>query len=74
MRNFFDCIRTRKDPICDVEIGHRSISVAHLGVISVRLGRKIAWDPAKEEIVGDAEAATWVGRPMRKPYDWGFIA
>jgi hypothetical protein len=73
MGDFFDCIRSRKDPICDVEIGHRSISVAHLGVISVRLGRKIQWDPVKEEIVGDADAAKWVGRPMRKPYDWSFV-
>ena len=74
MGNFFDCIRSRKDPICKVEIGHRSISVAHLGVLSVRLGRPIKWDPVKEEIVGDAEAARWLGRPMRKPYDWSFIA
>lgn len=74
MGNFFECIRSRKDPICDVEIGHRSISVAHLGVISVRLGRKIQWNPEKEEIVGDSDAARWLSRPMRKPYDWGFIA
>src|ERR1044071_7855007 len=37
MGNFFESVRSRKDPICDVEIGHRSISVAHLGVISVRM-------------------------------------
>jgi len=74
MGNFFDCVRSRKEPICDVEIGHRSISIAHLGVISMRLGRKIRWDPAKESILGDAEASTWLGRPMRKPYDWSFIA
>ncbi len=74
MGNFFECVRTRKDPICDVEIGHRSISIAHLGVISVRLGRKIQWDPDAEQIVGDPEANEWLGRPMRKPYDWSFIA
>ncbi len=74
MGNFFECIRSRKDPICRVEIGHRSITVAHLGVISVRLGRPIRWDPVKEEIVGDAEAARWMARPMRKPYDYEFIA
>ena len=73
MANFFECIRSRKDPICRVEIGHRSISIAHLGVISIRLGRPVKWDPAKEAIVGDAEAAKWVGREMRKPYDWSFI-
>jgi hypothetical protein len=74
MGNFFECLRSRKDPICRVEIGHRSISVAHLGAISVRLGRAIQWDPVKEEIVGDADAARWLSRPMRKPYDWDFIA
>lgn len=74
MGNFFECVRSRKEPICDVEIGHRSISVAHLGVISVRLGRKIQWNPATEEIVGDADAAKWLGRPMRKPYDWSFVS
>ncbi|MCC7376457.1 MAG: Gfo/Idh/MocA family oxidoreductase [Verrucomicrobiales bacterium] len=74
MGNFFECIRSRKDPICDVEIGHRSISVAHLGVISIRLGRKIRWNPKREEIVGDKEASQWLKRPMRAPYDWSFIA
>lgn len=74
MGNFFDCVRSRKEPICDVEIGHRSISVAHLGVISVRLGRKIRWDPDTETIIGDADASRWLARPMRKPYDWSFIA
>ncbi len=73
MGNFFDCVRSRKDPICPVEVGHRSISIAHLGVISIRLGRKLRWDPERERIVGDREAAKWLGRPMRKPYDWTFI-
>jgi hypothetical protein len=73
MSNFFNCIRTRKDPICSVEIGHRSISVAHLGVISVRLGRPIKWNPEKQEILGDKEAASMLSRPQRKPYDYGFI-
>jgi predicted dehydrogenase len=74
MGNFFECVRSRKDPICPVEIGHRSISVAHLGVISVRLGRPLKWDPDKEEFVGDKEANQWLSRPMRKPYDYSFIA
>jgi len=75
MPNFFDCIRTRKPPICEAEIGHRSISVAHLGVISVRLGLPLRWDPDKEEFVGDhaAEGNQWLAREMRKPYDYSFI-
>lgn len=74
MANFFECIRSRKDPICDVEIGHRSISVAHLGVLSVRLNRPLKWDPEKEKFVDDYEANTWVAREMRKPFDYSFIA
>ena len=46
----------RKRPICDVEIGHRSVTVCHLGNIAYWLGRPIKWDPAKEEIIGDEEA------------------
>jgi len=74
MANFFECVRTRKTPICEAEIGHRSISVAHLGVISVRLGRPLKWNPDQEEFVGDKEANQWLSRPMRKPYDYSFIS
>jgi predicted dehydrogenase len=70
MRNFFDCVRSRQQPICDVEIGHRSVSVCHLGVIGLRLGRKLQWDPAKEQFVGDAEAHRWLVREMRKPWTY----
>ncbi|HRZ54796.1 MAG TPA: gfo/Idh/MocA family oxidoreductase, partial [Candidatus Paceibacterota bacterium] len=73
MGNFFECVRSRKDPICDVEIGHRSISIAHLGVISVRMKRPLRWDPAREQFVDDAEADRWLSRPMRAPYDMSFI-
>ncbi len=70
MGNFFDCVRSRKDPICAVEIGHRSATVCHLGAISLRLGRKIKWDPDQQEIVGDEEAAKWVARSMRAPWSY----
>jgi predicted dehydrogenase len=70
-KNFLECIKSRELPICDVEIGHRSATVCHLGNIVARLGRGIQWDPEKEEIVGDAEAATWVQRPYRAPWTLG---
>ena len=73
MENFFDCIRSRQPPVCDAEIGHRSASVCHLGVIALRLGRKLQWDPAKEAFVGDAEADTWISREMRKGYGYEFL-
>ena len=67
-QNWLDCIKTRKPPIADVEIGHRSATVCHLGNIAIRTNKKITWDPAKEEIVGDAELAKWVGKPYRAPW------
>lgn len=73
MGNFFDCVRWRKQPICDVEIGHRSASVCHLGVISIRLGRGLKWDPAKEQFVGDKEANKYLAREMRKPWTYDMV-
>ncbi len=76
MGNFFDSVRSRKDPICDVEIGHRSISVAHLGVISIRMNQALKWNPDQEIFAGAnaAEANKWLAREQRKPYDYSFIA
>jgi predicted dehydrogenase len=73
MGNFVDCVRTRKPTICPAEVGHRSASMCHLGVTSIRLGRKLQWDPVKEEYLGDAEANSFVSRPMRKPYDYTMV-
>jgi predicted dehydrogenase len=67
-QNFLDCIRTRKRPIADVEIGHRTATVCHLSAIAERLNRTVQWDPAKEQIIGDAEASKWLDRPRRAPY------
>lgn len=74
--NLFECMRTRKDPICAVEIGHRSASVCHLGAIALRTGKVLQWDPEKEIFTGDhaAEANTYVAREMRKPYDYSFVS
>ncbi|KAB2640207.1 MAG: Gfo/Idh/MocA family oxidoreductase [Verrucomicrobia bacterium] len=76
MGNFFECMKSRKDPICAVEIGHRSASVCHLGAISLRTGKKLQWDPDKEVFIGDnaAEANSFASREMRKPYDYSFVS
>jgi predicted dehydrogenase len=66
--NWLDCIASRKRPICDVEIGHRSVSICHIGNISLRLGRPLQWDPAGEVFVGDDEANRMLSRPMRAPW------
>jgi predicted dehydrogenase len=67
-QNWLDCIKSRKDPICNVEVGHRSATVCHLGSIAIRTGKKVTWDPVKEKIVGDAELAKWATRPYRAPW------
>ncbi|HXA80248.1 MAG TPA: Gfo/Idh/MocA family oxidoreductase [Opitutaceae bacterium] len=76
MGNFFNCVRSRKDPIAKVENGHRSAVVGHLIVIALRQGRKFQWDAEKELFVGEGaeEGNAHVAREMRKPYDYGFIA
>ena len=69
MRNFLDCVKSRKRTIADVEDGHWTALACHLANISLRVGRKLKWDPLKEEIVGDAQAAAMMRRPYRKPWD-----
>jgi len=74
MRNFFDAVRARKDPICPVEGGHRSATVGHLIVIALRTGRTLRWNPEKEKFVGEGDKAAnaHMARQMRKPYDYSF--
>jgi len=66
--DFLHCVRTRGRTITPVEIGHRSVTIAHLGNIAMRTGRKIKWDPEREQIVGDSGAARMLERPMRAPW------
>jgi predicted dehydrogenase len=69
VRDFLDCIRSRKQPVSDLESGHRTVTACHLANLSLRLGRKLRWDSVRETIVGDAEAAGWLVRPYRAPWD-----
>lgn len=69
MQNWLDCIRTRKRPVADVEIGHRSISVCHLANIARRVGRSLKWDPVAEQFQGDDEANKMVARPRRRGFE-----
>lgn len=71
MGNFFECLKTRKQPISDVFSHHRSVSACHLANISMRLGRKLSWDAANERFVGDAEADGMLRREPRKGYEFG---
>ncbi len=67
-RNFLDCVKSRKPCYAPAETGHRTISIAHIGNIAMRLGRKLKWDPLNERFIGDAEANTMLDRPRRDPW------
>ncbi len=67
-RNFLDCIKSRKPCYAPAEIGHRTITIAHIGHISMLLGRKLRWDPERERFIDDPAANWMLSRPMRKPW------
>jgi predicted dehydrogenase len=69
MGDFFDCVVSRKNPVSNVECQHRSVSTCHLGNIALKLGRKLNWDPDKEEFVNDPEANGLLSRPQRAGYE-----
>lgn len=66
--NWFDCIRTRRQPSSHAEIGHRSASLGHLTAIAYKLGRSLQWDPATETFRGDDEANRLRSRAYREPW------
>jgi len=69
IRNFLDCIKSRRDPIADLESGHRVATACHLANISLRTGHKVMWDSESEQILGDARASEMLAVPYRKPWD-----
>ena len=76
MRNFFDCVHSRQDPVAPVEAGHRSASIGHLIVIALRSGLKLEWNPDAETFAGAnaAEANAYLARQMRPPFDYSFVS
>jgi predicted dehydrogenase len=69
IENWFDCIKSRAKPNADVEIGHRTVTVGHLINIAREVGRKLRWDPVKEQILDDPEANALLDRPRRKGWE-----
>jgi predicted dehydrogenase len=67
-RNFIDCVKSRKETVCPVEMGIRCDTIAHMVNVAAQTGRTIKWDPNAEQIVGDAEAAKMTTRPYRKKW------
>jgi predicted dehydrogenase len=69
IENWLQCIKSRKLPAADVEIGHRSATVCHLVNIARYAGRKLRWDPVKEIFPDDAEANQYLDRERRKGFE-----
>ena len=67
-RNFLNAVLTRTDPASTIDSAVQSDFMSHLGDIAIRTGRKIAWDPDRETIVGDDEARRMMSRAMRPPW------
>ncbi len=67
--DWLECIKTRRRPVADVEIGHRSVTVCHLANIARQVGRTLKWNPVKETFLGDAIAEMHLDRPRRKGYE-----
>lgn len=76
MANFFECVQTREKPRCHAEIGHRSASMCHLGVIALQTNRRLRWDGEAERFVGAnaRRANAFLSRELRAPFDESFIA
>jgi predicted dehydrogenase len=68
--DFLHAIDTKTKPACDIEIGHRASVLPMLGMLSMKLGRSIEWDGAKEQIIGDDAANALLSRPYRGPWEY----
>jgi hypothetical protein len=64
-RDFIDCVKSRKETLCPVEMAIRCDTICHLTNVAAQTGRVIKWDPAKEQIIGDAQASRMLTRPYR---------
>lgn len=67
--NFIEGMRSRKQPISDVWSHNRMLEICHLSNIAMRLGRELKWDPVAREIVGDAQASSFLARENRKGFE-----
>ena len=68
-KNFLECIRSRKTTVAPAEIGHRTMTICHMGNMALRLKRTLRWDPVKEEFIDDEQANRLKYRAMRAPWD-----
>jgi hypothetical protein len=68
--DFLDAIKTGRRPVSDIELGHRSTNMSLLAMLSLKLGRSLAWDGEKEVVLGDPEANRLLRRPYRAPWEY----
>ncbi len=66
--NFIECIKSRQEPVANIEIGQRTVATCILGNIASELGRPVAWNPGAQDFVDDAEAAKFFHREYREGY------
>ena len=67
-RNFLECVKNRRQTVSPIEAAVRSDTICHLDDIAIRTGRKLRWDPAKEQFLNDEAANRLLSRPMRSPW------
>jgi hypothetical protein len=67
-RNFIDCVKSRAETICPVEMGIRCDTICHMVNVAAQTKRTIKWDPKAEQIVGDEEAGKMITRAYRKKW------
>ncbi len=68
-RNFIACVKSRATPNSDLESSHYVSATCHLANLSLKLGRKLRWNDATNDVIGDSEASALLRRPYRAPWD-----
>ena len=68
VQNFLDCVKSRSNPNADIEIGHLSTRLCHLGNIAFRLGKKLTFD-ASNETFHDPEANALLSREYSSRFE-----
>jgi hypothetical protein len=70
VQNFVECLKSRNHPACDIEFGHNSAFVAHLGNIANRQGSQLEWDSSKNGFINNASASALIKPKYRSPWEF----
>jgi hypothetical protein len=69
VRDFLDCVRTRRQPVSDLASANRTATACHLANVAMRVGRVVQWDDTAGDVVGDADASALLTKTYRAPWD-----